>query len=121
MSAGKRPPDAPPAQPALDPLHAAQEELRRAGASLGSHYDTRHTIFVPGAANAQRVARELYRDDREIQVDNSSRKGYWLLVVTLPALITPEGIALVRAELEQTVLPYGGVYGTWSLGPSGAD
>jgi hypothetical protein len=106
-------------QPVLpaDPLALAQESLVRAGADTSQPHLTRHFIFVPGVLNAQRAARALRRGDRDIGIDTSARKGYWLVTIVQTMDITAETAAAVRAEFEAAVHPLGGEYDTWHVEP----
>ncbi len=111
----RRPTSEKKAPAVVDPVLLAEEQLRRVGADLDSPHPTRHLLLVPSVAGAQRAARILRRDDREILIDTSARKGYWLVVVTQPAVIASETMAAIRAELEAAVQPSGGEYDTWHV------
>jgi hypothetical protein len=97
----------------------AEELLRRAGADPGLPHQTRHYLYLPGVARAQRAAWDLHKPDREIAIDTSARKGYWLVVVTQRTLITAEVLAGLRAEMEAVIEPLGGEYDAWQLDLSG--
>jgi hypothetical protein len=94
---------------------AAVVEMRRAGADPAVPHQTRHFIFVPGVRSAQHVARSLRNPDRTIEIDNSARKGYWLVVVRQSMLVAPETIAAIRSEIEAAAGPVGGEYDRWQV------
>ncbi len=105
MSRKQSPPDLP-----IDPILQAAADLRNAGADLGRPYQTRHFIYVPGIANAQKVAWMLRRPGRNIDIETSTRKGFWLVVVTQPLVFSPDRVQAVRAELEFAAGACGGEY-----------
>ena len=99
----------PPDQP-IDPILQAAEGLRRAGADLGKPYKTRHFIYVPSVANAQQVAWLLRRPGRDIEIETSTRKGCWQVIVTQQLVFSPDRVQAVRAELEFAAEACGGEY-----------
>jgi hypothetical protein len=101
--------------PLADHASFAEELLRQAGEDPDLPHQTRHYLYLPGVARAQRAAWDLHKPDREIDIDTSARKGYWLVVVTQRVVITAEVLASLRAEMEAVVQPLGGEYDTWQL------
>jgi hypothetical protein len=99
----------------IDPAVAAVEELRRAGADATVPHETRHFLYVPGVRAAQQVARALRAPNRRIEVETSARKGYWLVAVIQPVVVTPATIAALRAEFEEAARPLGGKYDRWQV------
>jgi hypothetical protein len=94
---------------------AAVVEMRRAGADPSVPHQTRHFIFVPGVRSAQHLARSLKTPDRTIEIDNSARKGYWLVVLRQSMLVAPETISALRSEIESAARPLGGEYDRWQV------
>jgi hypothetical protein len=99
----------------VDPAATALEQLRRAGADPEAPHQTRHFLYVPGVKAAQELARKLERPDRRIEVETSARKGYWLVAVSQPILVTPPTLAALRTELEEAARPLGGIYDYWQV------
>jgi hypothetical protein len=98
-----------------DPDVAVVEQMRRDGADPTLRHQTRHFIYVPGAKAAQALARSLKAPDRTIEVDTSARRGYWLVVVEQPMLVSPESIRDLRRELEGAARPFNGEYDRWQV------
>jgi hypothetical protein len=98
-----------------DPLARALDDLRRAGADPGQPHETRHFIYVPGVKPAQQLARSLQKPGRRVEVDTSSRRGLWLVVVIESLPITPETIGPLRAELEAAAASAGAEYDRWQV------
>ncbi len=98
-----------------DPDRAAIEEMRRAGADPNVPHQTRHFLYVPGVRSAQQVARALKRPDRRVEVETSARKGYWLVAVCQPMVVTLPAIAAIRTELEAAARTHGGEYDYWQV------
>jgi hypothetical protein len=98
-----------------DPDVAAIEQMRRDGANPALRHETRHFIYVPGAKAAQTLARSLQAADREVEVDTSARRGYWLVVVRQPMIVSPEAIRALRRELEAAARAVGGDYDRWQV------
>ncbi len=105
MSRRSTPPDQP-----IDPILQAADDLRKSGADLGRAYQTRHFIYVPGVANAHKVAWMLRRPGRAIEIETSTRKGCWQVIVTQPMIFSPDRVQAVRAELEYAAQQCGGEY-----------
>jgi hypothetical protein len=101
--------------PPVDPDVAAVEQFRKAGGDPSRPHETRHFLYVPGVKGAQAVARSLRRPDRRVEVDTSARKGYWLVAVIQPVVVTPPAIAALREEFEQAAKPFGGEYDYWQV------
>lgn len=99
----------------VDPDQAAIDGLRQAGADPSVPHKTRHFIYVPGVKAAQQLARALRNPDRQVEVDTSARKGYWLVVVCLSMIVTPDAIAGLRTELEAAAKSVGGDYDRWQV------
>jgi hypothetical protein len=98
-----------------DPAETALEQLRRAGADPDAPHQTRHFLYVPGVKAAQDLARKLKRPNRRVEVETSARKGYWLVAVIQPIVVTPPTLAALRTELESAARPFGGVYDYWQV------
>jgi hypothetical protein len=94
--------------------------MRRAGADPKVAHQTRHFIFVPGVKAAQHLARVLKNRGRQVEIDTSARKGYWLVVVRQSMVVTPEAIASLRAELEAAAKPLEGEYDRWQVDVAGS-
>jgi hypothetical protein len=99
----------------LDPDVSALDQMRRAGADPGVPHVTRHFFYVPGVRPAQQLARSLKAHGRQVEIDTSARKGYWLVVVSQSMLVTPESIADTRSEFENAARPVGGRYDRWQV------
>jgi hypothetical protein len=99
----------------VDPLRRALDDLRRAGADPSKPHETRHFIYVPGVRPAQQLARALQKAGRRVEVETSTRKGQWLVIVIESLPITPETIGAVRAELEAAATSVGGTYDRWQV------
>lgn len=98
-----------------DPARLALEQLRESGADPTAPHQTRHFVYVPGVKSAQHLARQLKNPRRQVEVDTSARKGYWLVVVKESMVVTPEAIAALRAEFETAAAPLGGEYDRWQV------
>lgn len=103
----------------VDPDVLVVEQMRRSGADPTVTHCTRHFLYVPGAANAQKAARALRKADRQVEVETSARTGFWLVVVEQSMLVTPESIANLRREFEAVVRPLGGEYDRWQVEVAG--
>jgi hypothetical protein len=97
----------------------AVARMRRAGADPKVAHQTRHFIYVPGVKAAQQLAGLLKDQKRHVEIDTSARKGYWLVVVRVSMVVTPEAIASLRAELEAAAEPLGGEYDRWQVDVAG--
>jgi hypothetical protein len=106
-------------QPAPDPDEAAVAQLRRAGADPDVPHETRHFLYVPGVRAAQQLARALKSPDRRVEVETSARKGYWLVAVIQPMVVTKPAIAALRQEFEAAARPFGGEYDRWQVDLAG--
>jgi hypothetical protein len=93
----------------------AVDQMRKAGADPSLAHETQHFLYVPGAKSAQQIARALRRPGRRIEVETSARKGYWLVAVIEPVVVTPASIAALRTEFEDAARPYGGEYDYWQV------
>lgn len=118
MDIHRRPSGGRPAEP-VDPVQAALDSMRRAGADPAVPHQTRHFIYIPGVRAAHDVARAVKKPGREVEIDTSARKGYWLVVVSEPMLVTPETIAAHRSEFEAAAAPVGGQYDRWQVDVAG--
>ena len=98
-----------------DPDVASVEQMRRDGADPAVRHQTRHFIYVPGAKAAQALARSLRVPDRTVGVETSARRGYWLVVVEQPMIVSPESIRALRRELEAAAGPFNGEYDRWQV------
>jgi hypothetical protein len=105
--------------PEMDPDQLAVERLRKAGADPNVPHETRHFLYVPGVKAAQELARTLKRPDRQVEVETSARKGYWLVAVIERVVVTPQTIAAHRAEFEAAARPYNGEYDYWQVDVAG--
>ena len=114
----RAPADKPEPAP-VDPVTLALEQLRHVGADPTIPHPTRHFIYVPGVKAAQQVARLLKNPRRQIEIDSSARKGYWLVVITKSMIITPEAMAALRDEFESAAEPLGGEYERWQVDVEG--
>jgi predicted RNA-binding protein YlxR (DUF448 family) len=115
----RRAPAAKPEPVVIDPVTLALEQLRRAGADPEVAHPTRHFIFVPGVKAAQHLARLLKNPTRQVEIDTSARKGYWLVVVRESMIVTPKTMALLRDEFEGVAEPLGGDYDRWQVDVAG--
>ena len=98
---------------------AAIAQLRQAGADLTVPHRTRHFIYVPGGLPAQHLARALKTPERNIDIDTSARKGYWLVVVGQFMMVQQDTLAALRAEFEAAAKPFGGQYDSWQVDLAG--
>jgi hypothetical protein len=101
--------------PTIDPVSAALDEIRHAGSDPTVPHPTRHFIYVPGVKPAQQLAHLLKKSSRQVEVDTSARKGYWLVVVRQSLVITPEAMTALRDEFEAAAGPLGGEYDRWQV------
>jgi hypothetical protein len=108
-----------PNGPVIDPVTLALEQLRHAGADPTVPHPTRHFIYVPGVKAAQQLARLLKNPERQVEIDTSARKGYWLVVVRESMIVTPEAMAALRTEFEARPHPLGGHYDRWQVDVAG--
>jgi formate-dependent phosphoribosylglycinamide formyltransferase (GAR transformylase) len=99
----------------IDPIAMAREQLRRLGADPDLPYGTRHLLYLPSVNAAQQAARALGKPGRQIEVDTSSRKGHWLVIVTQAIVINPETIAEIHGEIALTIELFGGEYDGWQI------
>lgn len=99
----------------VDPDLAAIDEMRHAGADPTVPHKTRHFIYVPGVRSAQQLARILKSPGRQVEIDTSARRGYWLVVVGLSMVVTPGALAALRTEFEAASKTVGGDYDRWQL------
>ena len=99
----------------IDPEVVALNELRRAGADPTMPHQTRHFIYVPGVKAAQHLARLLKSPQRQVEIDTSARKGYWLVVIRQSMVVTPQAMADLRAEFDAAAGPLGGEYDRWQV------
>jgi formate-dependent phosphoribosylglycinamide formyltransferase (GAR transformylase) len=99
----------------IGPIAMAREQLRRLGADPDLPYGTRHLLYLPSVNAAQQAARALGKPGRQIEVDTSSRKGHWLVIVTQAIVINPETIAEIHGEIALTIELFGGEYDGWQI------
>jgi hypothetical protein len=102
-----------------DPVKLALDQLRHAGADPEVPHPTRHFIYVPGVKAAQQLAHVLKNPRRQVEIDTSARKGYWLVVVKESMIVTPQTMALLRTEFESAAGPLGGDYDRWQVDVQG--
>jgi hypothetical protein len=105
--------------PVIDPVALAVEQLRRAGADPAMPHQTRHFIYVPGVKPAQQLAHLLKNSKRDVEIDTSARKGYWLVVVRQSMAVNRDAMAALQAELESAATPLGGEYDRWQVDVAG--
>ena len=103
----------------VDPDVQALDSMRRAGADPTVPHQTRHFIYIPGVRAAHDLARAVKKPGREVEIDTSARKGYWLVVVSESMLVTPDAIAALRSEFEAAAAPVGGQYDRWQVDVAG--
>jgi hypothetical protein len=115
----RRAPAANPERAVIDPVTLALAQLRHAGADPTVPHPTRHFIYVPGVKAAQHLARLLKNPKRQVEIDTSARKGYWLVVVRESMIVTPEALAALRTEFEGAAAPLGGDYDRWQVDVAG--
>jgi hypothetical protein len=115
VSPSKRDRAGQPAPPAQDPIAVVLHEIRDAGSDPAVPHQTRHFIYVPGVKPARRLAQLLEKSSRQIDIDTSARKGYWLVVIRESLVVTPETVAALRAEFEAAARPLGGQYDRWQV------
>ena len=106
-------------QEPADPYLAAIADLRRAGADPERPHETRHFIYVPGVKAAQQLARSLNQPGRRVEIETSTRKGQWLVVVIQTIPITPEAIMALRGALESAAQAAGAEYDFWQVAVAG--
>jgi hypothetical protein len=99
----------------IDLIAMAREQLRRLGADPDLPHRTRHLLYLPSVNAAQQAARALGKPGRQIEIETSSRKGYWLVIVTQAIVINPEAIAEIRSEIALTIELFGGEYDGWQV------
>lgn len=99
----------------VDPVTLALDQLRRAGADPEVPHPTRHFIYVPGVKAAQHLARLLRSPHRQVEIDTSARKSYWLVVVRQSMIINPDAMAALRDEFEAAAGPLGGEHDRWQV------
>lgn len=97
------------------------DQLRRAGADPGVPHLTRHFMYIPGVKAAQQVARTLTAAGRTVTVDTSARRGFWLVIVAQPMLVTPENLSSVRNEFDSIARSVGGEYDRWQVDLTAAE
>jgi hypothetical protein len=102
-----------------DPIAAAREQLRRLGADPDEPHTTHHLLYLPSVNAAQQAARALRKPDRQIAIETSGRKGYWLVILTQTVVITPETIAQIHDEISLAIELFGGEYDRWQVAPRG--
>jgi hypothetical protein len=102
-----------------DPYLTAVADLRRAGADPARPHETRHFIYVPGVKAAQQLARSLSQPDRRVEVETSTRKGQWLVIVIQTIPITPEAVMALRGALESAAHAAGAEYDFWQVAVAG--
>ena len=98
-----------------DLVATAREQLRRRGADPDQPIETHHLLYLPSVNATQQTARALRKPGRRIEIETSSRKGYWLLIVTQTIVITPEAIAQIQAEMALAADLFGGQYDRWQV------
>jgi hypothetical protein len=108
-----------PGAPTVDPVSLALQQLRRVGADPTTPHQTRHFIYVPGVKAAQQLARSLKNPRRDVEIDTSARKGFWLVVVSQSMVVTPVAMAALRTEFEVAAEPLGGEYDRWQVDVAG--
>jgi hypothetical protein len=118
MSFMKRPRATSPAE-SVNPDILAIESMRREGADPDIPHITRHFLYIPGVKSAHKVARELKAPHRDVEIDTSARKGFWLVVVQQSMLVTPESMAAMRMELDLAARSVGGDYDRWQVEVAG--
>jgi hypothetical protein len=94
---------------------AVTAELRKAGADPSVPHLTRHFLYVPGVRAAQQVARTVKRNGRNVDVETSARRGFWLVVVSQSMLVTPDNLSSIRSEFESVARSVGGEYDRWQV------
>jgi Regulator of ribonuclease activity B len=99
----------------VDREAAALDELHRAGVDTSTPHQTRHFIYVPGVKAAQQLANVLKGPQRQVEIDTSARKGYWLVVIRQSMLLSPQALTDLRAEVEAAAGPLGGEYDRWQV------
>jgi hypothetical protein len=104
-----------PAEPSVDPIALAREQLRQAGADPDQPHETHHFLYVRSVKAAQQAARALRKPDRRIEIETSARKRFWLVVVTQSIVINPETIAEIRIDIEMAIDLFGGEYDYWQV------
>ena len=115
MSLVRRDPADRPGKSTVDPVSTALDEIRHAGSDPTVPHPTRHFIYVPGVKSAQQLAHLLKNSNRQVEVDTSARKGFWLVVVRQSLVVTPEAMAKLRDEFEAAAGPLGGEYDRWQV------
>jgi hypothetical protein len=100
---------------ANDPVSTVLDEIRHAGSDPAVPHQTRHFIYVPGVKPARHLAHLLKKSGRQIEVDTSARKGYWLVVIRESLVVTPEAMAALRDEIVAAAAPLGGQYDRWQI------
>jgi hypothetical protein len=103
-----------------DPIATAREQLRRHGEDPDQPHTTHHLLYLPSVNAAQQAARALRRPNREIAIEPSGRKGFWLVIVTQTVVITPESIAQINDEIAMAMDLFGGEYDMWHVKPKGS-
>jgi hypothetical protein len=98
-----------------NPSELVAEQLRKAGADPSKPHQTSHFLYVPGVKAAQQVARSLERPGRRVEIETSARKGYWMVAVIQPVVVTPDTIDALRSEFEAALAPLGGSYAYWQV------
>jgi hypothetical protein len=98
-----------------DDFGALLDRLRKAGADPKVAHVTRHFMYVPGVKAAQKLARELRAPGRDVDVETSARRGFWLVIVSQSMVLTKDGLSSVSSEFEAAARSVGGEYDRWQV------
>ena len=97
---------------------AVIEQLRQAGADLSQPREVRYYLYLPGQADANRVATMVAGGARQVDVQPAAVGSDWLVLVTETTVVDLELLAARREEWRRALEPLGGEYDGWEAAAS---